>query len=96
MTPEEKTDRIVRLVELQKQITGEINQTYIGKTVEVLVEDEPARHPGMLSGRTATFKNTIFEKGNHRIGDLVDVEVERSRGSGLFGRVKERNYGHVG
>jgi tRNA-2-methylthio-N6-dimethylallyladenosine synthase len=94
--PEEKTERIVRLVELQKQITGEINETYVGETVEVLVEDEPKKHPGMLSGRTETFKNTIFEKGNHQIGDLIDVEIERSRGSGLFGRVKERKVGHVG
>ncbi len=85
--PAAKTERIVRLVELQKQITGEINETYVGTTVEVLVEDEPRKYPGMLSGRTETFKNTIFPRGHVRIGDLVDVTVERSRGSGLFGRV---------
>jgi tRNA-2-methylthio-N6-dimethylallyladenosine synthase len=96
VTPEEKTERIVRLVELQKQITGEINKTYVGRTVEVLVEDEPEKQPGMSIGRTETFKNTIFEKGSHKIGDLVEVEIDRSRGSGLFGRVKERNLGHVG
>jgi tRNA-2-methylthio-N6-dimethylallyladenosine synthase len=90
VTPEDKTARIVRLVELQKQITGEINHTYVGQTVEVLIEEEPRKHPGMLGGRSETYKNTVFEKGNHRIGDLVDVEVERSRGSGLFGRVTRK------
>ncbi|MEJ2719948.1 MAG: tRNA (N6-isopentenyl adenosine(37)-C2)-methylthiotransferase MiaB [bacterium] len=87
VAPAVKTERIVRLVELQKQITGEINQTYVGTTVEVLVEDEPKKYPGMLAGRTETFKNTIFPRGNVRIGDLVRVTVARSRGSGLFGYV---------
>ncbi len=86
VAPEKKTERIVRLVELQKRITGEINHTHVGKTVEVLVEEEPAKHPGSLSGRTDTFKHTIFPKENFEIGDLVRVEIERSRGSALFGR----------
>ena len=86
VAPEKKTERIVRLVELQKQITGEINRTYVGKTVEVLVDEEPEKHAGSLSGRTDTFKNTIFPRENHEIGDLVMVEIERSRGSALFGR----------
>lgn len=84
--PEKKTERIVRVVDLQKKITGEINRTYVGKTVEVLVEEEPEKYPGALSGRTDTFKNTIFPADGYRIGDMVLVEVERSRGSGLFGR----------
>jgi len=43
-----------------------------------------------LSGRTETFKNTIFTAEGYRIGELVMVEVERSRGSGLFGRAVGR------
>jgi tRNA-2-methylthio-N6-dimethylallyladenosine synthase len=83
---EKKTERIVRLVELQKRITGEINRTYVGRVVEVLVEEAPEKHPGTLAGRTDTFKNAIFPAEGYGIGDLVQVEVERSRGSGLFGR----------
>ncbi|UCG52749.1 MAG: tRNA (N6-isopentenyl adenosine(37)-C2)-methylthiotransferase MiaB [Candidatus Latescibacterota bacterium] len=84
--PEKKTERIVHLIELQKRITGEINQQYVGETVEVLVEETPKKDPGALSGRTETFKNTVFPKENFTIGDLVDVSIERSRGSALFGR----------
>jgi tRNA-2-methylthio-N6-dimethylallyladenosine synthase len=84
--PEKKTERIVRLVDLQKRVTGEINRTYVGRTVEVLIEEEPEKYPGSLAGRTDTFKKAIFPRGEYRIGDLVLVEVERSRGSGLFGR----------
>jgi len=86
VAPEKKTERIVRLVDLQKRITGEINGTYVGKTVEVLVEDEPKKHPGSLSGRTDTFKTTIFPKESFEIGEIVRVEIVRSRGSALFGR----------
>ena len=86
VAPEKKTERIVRLVEFQKRISGEINRTYVGQTVEVLVEEEPKKHPGSLSGRTDTFKTTIFPKESFEIGDLVLVEIERSRGSALFGR----------
>ena len=86
VAPERKTERIVRLVELQKRITGEINRTYVGRTVEVLVEEEPKKHPGTLSGRTDTFKTAIVPKERFEIGDLVLVEIERSRGSALFGR----------
>jgi tRNA-2-methylthio-N6-dimethylallyladenosine synthase len=90
VAPERKTERIVRLVELQKRITGEINRTYVGKTVEVLVEEEMEKPPGFSSGRTETFKNTIFPAEDCRIGDLVRVAIERSRGSALFGRVARR------
>jgi len=95
VTPEKKTERIVRLVDLQKRTTGEINKTYVGKTVEVLVEEESEKHPGHLSGRTETFKNTIFPAEGYRIGELVMVEVERSRGSGLFGRAVGRAVSHA-
>ena len=95
VAPEKKTERIVRLVDLQKRTTGEINRTYVGETVEVLVEEEPEKHPGHLSGRTGTFKNTIFPAEGYRIGDLVMVEVERSRGSGLFGRAGGRAVSHA-
>ncbi len=85
VSSEQKRERIIRLVELQKRITGEINCGYVGKTVEVLVEETHKKEPGSLCGRTHTFKNTIFPGENYRVGDLVDVKIERSRGSSLFG-----------
>ncbi len=90
VAPEKKTERIVRLVDLQKRITGEINHTYVGRTMEVLVEEESEKQPGCLSGRTDTFKHTIFPAEGYKIGDLVMVEIERSRGSALFGRAAAR------
>jgi len=80
-----KTERIVRLVELQKQITGEINHGLVGETFEVLVDEVSRKDPGCLVGRTDTFKPVVFPSGNAKPGDLVDVRIDRSRGARLFG-----------
>jgi tRNA-2-methylthio-N6-dimethylallyladenosine synthase len=85
VSPEAKTERIVELVELQKTITGEVNQQLVGKTLEVLVEEQAKKEPGALVGRTDTFKSTVFPGAGFEVGDLVDVKIERSRGSTLFG-----------
>jgi tRNA-2-methylthio-N6-dimethylallyladenosine synthase len=39
VAPDDKTRRIVELVELQKKITGEINQSLVGSVQSVLLED---------------------------------------------------------
>jgi tRNA-2-methylthio-N6-dimethylallyladenosine synthase len=86
VAPEKKTERIVRLVELQKEITGRINERLVGRTLEVLAEEPAEKEPGSLIGRTDTFKSTVFPAGDHRPGDLVHVRIDRSRGATLFGR----------
>ncbi len=85
-----KTERIVRLVELQKQITGEINQGLVGSTQEVLIEDTVKKNKSLLSGRTDSFKNTVIPREDWKIGDVVNVTIERSRGGTLYGRAVDR------
>jgi tRNA-2-methylthio-N6-dimethylallyladenosine synthase len=85
VTPDTKTERIVRLVELQKEITGEINHGLVGQTFEVLVDEASPKDSGCLVGRTDTFKPVVFPAGNAKPGDLVEVRVDRSRGARLFG-----------
>jgi tRNA-2-methylthio-N6-dimethylallyladenosine synthase len=66
--PEEvKWDRFRALEELQKAVSGEINQRYLGKTVEVLFE-ELVR--GRWKGRTTTNKLVFVESGESLRGDL--------------------------
>ena len=83
--PDTKTERIVRLVELQKEITGETNKGLVEQTFEVLVEGPSSKNPGCLIGRTDTFKPVVFPAGKVKAGDLVEVRVERSRGATLYG-----------
>ena len=82
---DKKTERIVRLVELQKHITGEINQQMVGETFEVLVEERVKKDTALLSGRTDHFKNTVFPREDCMIGDLIRVIIKRSRGGTLYG-----------
>ena len=86
VSPDRKTERIVRLVELQKTITGEKNSEMVGGTFEILVEGEAKKEPDSLMGRTDTFKSTVFPREHYKVGDLVEVKIESSRGATLFGR----------
>ncbi len=95
VSPEKKTERIVRLVELQKEISGAINEKLLGRTFEVLVEEPAKKEPGCLIGRTDTFKAALFAAGDFGPGDLVDVRIDRTRGGTLFGHPVERTVSHA-
>jgi len=83
---EEKTRRIVELVALQKQITGEINEALVGTTQRVLVEEASDRRPGDFLCRTDSFKTTVVPGDGLVAGDIADVEIVDSYGATLFGR----------
>jgi len=87
VAPEEKTRRIVELVELQKEITREINHSLVGTTQEVLVEEAHEKDPAKYVGRTDHFKTTVIPSDGVAIGDVVNVRVEDAHGATLYGRV---------
>jgi hypothetical protein len=94
---EVKMERLRAVEELQACIAGEINSGLLGRTVEVLVEEEkggklggPARP---LGGRTRSGKLVHFS-GTHpepvegaAVGDLVLVLIERTSPWSLQGRL---------
>jgi tRNA-2-methylthio-N6-dimethylallyladenosine synthase len=53
-------------------MSAEINQHWLGKTVEILVEDQ---HKGKWRGRTPQNRLVFFEADGDWKGKLVDVEV---------------------
>jgi len=69
---DEKKRRHQMLEELQAQVVGEVNQRFLGQTVEVLVEDQ---HKGKWRGRTPHNKLVFFESDQDMRGQLVDVEI---------------------
>jgi tRNA-2-methylthio-N6-dimethylallyladenosine synthase len=85
--PVEKTRRIVELVDIQKRITGEINQTFVGTVQQVLIEEMDEKRPDHLLGRTDHFKTVVVPAGEASIGETVPVRIERSRGASLYGSV---------
>jgi ribosomal protein S12 methylthiotransferase len=73
---EVKQERYERLMELQQSISLQVNQSYVGKTLDVLVE---GRDKGIAIGRSyrdaPEIDGMVFIEGNARIGDFVTVKI---------------------
>jgi len=86
----EKKRRLHAVEELQAAISLEINQEYIGKIEEVLVEEENNKHGRQQwKGRNRANKLVFFpnpgEVSNIQVGDLVNVEIEQTTAWSLQG-----------
>ena len=72
VTDEEKMRRFRVLEDLQEKIVGEINQKYLGETVEVLFEEKVKNR---WKGRTPTNKLVFVESDEDLHGKLLPVTV---------------------
>ena len=81
----EKIRRLEEIIALQLELSLLRNQEEIGKTREVLVEGFSKRSREQLFGRTSQNKVVIFDKGNHRIGDQVNIKITEASAATLFG-----------
>ena len=70
-----KHERLERLMAVQNKISREINDRLRGSTVEILVEGASKNDEKIFSGRTRTNKPVLFEHGDERSGDLIEVRV---------------------
>ncbi len=86
ISEEEKKSRMARLLELQCNISHEINDTYIGKTVKVLVDSFDEKDgKKVYNARTLTNKLVHFEAKNATIGEFTNVKISRAGAFDLFG-----------
>ena len=84
--PEEtKIRRLNEIIELQNQLSAESNAKDVGKVFEVMVEGVSKRSKEQLFGRTQQNKVVVFNRGNHHIGDFVNVKVTASSSATLIG-----------
>jgi len=87
---EVKTRRLNEIIELQQKISYEINQTLIGKTFEVLVEDYSKKSKDFYMGRTDTNKIVILPKDGLQIGDYCLATIVRANSATLFADKAEK------
>ncbi|MEE9450777.1 MAG: tRNA (N6-isopentenyl adenosine(37)-C2)-methylthiotransferase MiaB, partial [Ignavibacteriaceae bacterium] len=81
-----KGKRLQEIINLQLQISYEINQQLIGTEVTVLVEGFSRKSEEFLSGRTDTNKVVIFPLNNViKTGNYVEVKLNRATSATLFG-----------
>ena len=75
--PEElKKERLHRLMEVQNQISLEINTGLLGKNLEVLVEGPSRTDTSVWTGRTRTNKIVLWDRsGAEAPGDLASIKI---------------------
>ena len=84
--PEEtKQRRLAEIVKLQREHSLLRTQSYIGKTVEVLIERESKKSDQQWSGRTTYNAVAVFNKENYKIGDFVNIEITDCTSGTLIG-----------
>lgn len=84
---EEKQKRLSRLIKEQNIISRKINETYLGKTVRVLVEGKSQNNENVLTGRTDGNKIVNFSGEKEDIGQFVNVEITDIRTWSLLGNI---------
>jgi ribosomal protein S12 methylthiotransferase len=88
--PEEvKEERKARLMEVQAEISLRKNQSFVGKTLEVLVDELP--EPGLAVGRS--YRDSpgidglvyVETDGTARVGERIPVRITRADTYDLYG-----------
>ena len=87
-----KQNRLERLINDQLKNTLKENQNLIGKTVKVLVEKNSKKSKQQWSGRTEGNMWVVFDKGDEKVGDVVDIKIYDARGVTLFGENLNQGY----
>lgn len=82
-----KHERFNRLVNTVNRICGEINASYDGKIVEVLVEGPSKTDSEKLMGRTRQSKLVNFQGDKSNIGKLVEVKITDPKTFSLNGEM---------
>lgn len=89
VSEEVKSRRLDEIMAMQHECSLKSNTEDVGKTFEVLIEGFSKRSREQLFGRTSENKVVIFDKNNHRIGQLVKVKINGNTSATLFGTVVE-------
>ena len=80
-----KKRRLQEIIDLQQKMGLKRTQSYVGKTVEVLIEKESKRSDQHWAGRNSQNTTVVFPKGNYKVGDFVNVKVSECTSTTLIG-----------
>ena len=85
-----KQERYERLMELQQNISLQVNQSYVGKTLDVLVE---GFDNGISIGRSyrdaPEIDGMVFVEGQAKVGEIVPVRISGAMAYDLTGALDE-------
>lgn len=80
-----KEERNHDLLEVINVIAREKNETLVSQRVEILCEGPSKTNEQRLMGRSPGNKIVIFEGSDRHIGEVFDVQIERTTGFSLYG-----------
>ena len=86
VSEEEKVQRLETIIAQQSRISEEINATYIGRTLEVLVQGDARKGEGLAVGKSDGFKTVVFPREGIADNALTDVEITQTTLRTLTGR----------
>ncbi len=87
ISEEVKQDRLQRLLKLQEEIYIKQRQTFLGQTIEILVEKRNFKDNSFLKGKTRCWKNVLFPGGDELIGTLQQVQIHSYSHQTLLGEL---------
>ena len=82
---QEKRARFLKLEATHKQIQERIYRSYVGRTLQVLVERQSTRSDNDLSGHSTCNKVVNFAGDRSLEGEIVDVTVTAAKTNSLYG-----------
>ncbi|MBQ4077630.1 tRNA (N6-isopentenyl adenosine(37)-C2)-methylthiotransferase MiaB [bacterium] len=86
LTEEVKYERLNRLNEKNREVCLKSNEKFIGKTLKVLVESKTVKDGKItLNGRADNNKIVHFEDTTKKIGDFVNVKINKAQTWCLYG-----------
>jgi len=80
-----KEERNARLLRLVNEIAAENYRSYLGQTVQILVEGPSRKNPSRMMGRTRSNKIAVFDGSERHRGQLMDVKIIRAGSFTLYG-----------
>lgn len=81
-----KSNRFSRLLEVQNEISGNINEKYVGQVVSVLCDGPSKENEAVYSGRTDGNKIVFFNGKASDMGQFVRIKIERTEAFALYGQ----------
>jgi len=80
-----KSQRVTRLVELQKQISAKKHHAMLGGTVRVLIEGESKKSAAEWRARTEANTIVVFADPTKQVGDFCNVRITETTPNTLIG-----------
>jgi len=79
------------LLRLAEKTAFELRQRFVGRRMEVLLENGDAARPGFLSGHTTNFLRVWVPAGGYKPNDIIDVEIIGNEPDGLIGIYEDQH-----